>query len=118
MKVELEGRLVRTGVAGFFYKPAKKQLMRRIYTLKWLRKLLKSVNKFLSTEHLRHSSDLEEQYVEIFKIITKSIYELKGIKGIKGIKALISAYKSLGVPHFYIEMHVCRSNGLMQESEG
>ncbi len=99
-------------IARFFYKPAKKQLMRQVYTLKWLRKLLKSVNKFLSTEHFCLSSDLEEQLVEIIKIIAKSIYEMNGKK------ALISAYKSLGTPHFYIEMHVCGPYGLMQESEG
>ena len=105
-------RMLGTEIAGFFYNPAKNQVMRQVYTLIWLRKLLKSINKFLSNEHLHLSRDLEEQFVEIIKIIAKSIYELKGKK------ALISAYKSLGAPHFYIEMHVCGPYGLMQESEG
>ncbi|MFK7824413.1 MAG: hypothetical protein AB8G05_09660 [Oligoflexales bacterium] len=109
MIVELEKRLVQTGVAGFFYKPAKNQFMRQVYTLKWLRKLLKSVNKFLSSEHLCISRDLESQFIEIIKIIAKSIYELKGKKG------LISAYRSLGTPHFYIEMHICGPYGLAEE---
>ena len=112
MTMGLEERLVRTGVARFFYKPAKNQVMRQEYTMKWLRKLLKSVNKLLSSDHLRISHDLEEQLVEIIKIVAKSIYKQQGKK------ALISAYKSLGTPHFYIEMHICGPYGLMQESEG
>ena len=96
----LYNSLKKANRVGFRYKPSQAKSDEVLYTLKALRKLLKSINILLLKGSISVSSELDYCLVEIIKLVANAIFEMKGRDCLRLV------CESLGTYHIYIDAYV------------